>query len=172
MPANALFTIGYGSRSLDDFIGLLNQHCIEYLIDVRSHPHSRYKREFNREILAKAIEDAELRYVFMGDALGGRPADQTCYPAGLAEGRPDYELVRTRPWFLAGIERLETGLQQGCRMAIMCAEQKPEVCHRTRLVSQHLHQRGVNIMHIDESGQLQPHDIIMQRIRDDQPSLF
>ena len=167
-----LFTIGYGAREIDEYLALLRKYSIEYLVDSRSQPHSRYKREFNREVLARVVEAAGIRYLFMGDAIGGRPSDETCYPSGRIEGRPDYAIVQTRPWFIAGIERLERGLEQGHRIAVMCAEQRPEVCHRTHLISDALAKRGVRVRHIDETGQLQSHQAIVMRAVGDQPTLF
>ena len=51
-----IYTIGYGSRSIAEFIEVLQQYEIAYLIDVRSVPHSGYKKEFSKEPLAKEME--------------------------------------------------------------------------------------------------------------------
>ena len=77
-----IYTIGYGNRSIAELIEVLHQHAIAYLIDVRSAPYSRYKPEFSKALLANELEQHSIRYVFMGDALGGRPDDETCYVNG------------------------------------------------------------------------------------------
>lgn len=46
-----IFTIGYGDRSIDEFIDVLRQHNLDYLIDVRSAPYSRFKPEFSKDAL-------------------------------------------------------------------------------------------------------------------------
>ena len=74
-----IYTIGYGSRSIEQFIEVLQQHEIAYLIDVRSFPYSRYKPEFSKEALEVKLQQHRIRYVFMGDTLGGHPDDETCY---------------------------------------------------------------------------------------------
>ncbi len=74
-----IYTIGYGSRSIEQFIEVLQQHEIAYLIDVRSAPYSRYKPEFSKEALEAKLQQHRIRYVFMGDTLGGHPDDETCY---------------------------------------------------------------------------------------------
>ena len=87
-----LHTIGYGARTLDQLIAVLKAHRIEYLLDVRSAPYSKFKPEFSKEALEAALKNHGLRYVFMGDTLGGQPRDPACY----TEGKVDYEKVRKR----------------------------------------------------------------------------
>ena len=99
-----IYTIGYGSRSIEQFIEVLQQHKIAYLIDVRSTPYSRYKPEFSKEALAAELERHGVRYVFMGDTLGGHPDDETCYDE---EGQVDYEQVKNTKIYQNGIERLQ-----------------------------------------------------------------
>ena len=70
---------------------MLQHHKIAYLIDVRSTPYSRYKPEFSKEALAAELERHGVRYVFMGDTLGGHPDDEDCYDE---QGQVDYEKVK------------------------------------------------------------------------------
>ena len=44
-----VFTIGYGSRTLDDFVRVLRSYRIEFVLDVRSAPYSRFKPEFSKD---------------------------------------------------------------------------------------------------------------------------
>jgi hypothetical protein len=43
-----IFTIGHSTYSYEHFLILLQQHQIEYLIDVRSAPYSRIAPQFNK----------------------------------------------------------------------------------------------------------------------------
>lgn len=43
-----LYTIGHSNHSIETLIGLLKQHDIAALADVRSHPYSRYLPHFNQ----------------------------------------------------------------------------------------------------------------------------
>ena len=70
-----LFTIAYGARTLEQFLAALQLNRIEYLIDVRTAPYSKFKPEFSRELLQHHVERAGLHYLFMGDLLGGQPKD-------------------------------------------------------------------------------------------------
>jgi uncharacterized protein (DUF488 family) len=74
-----VYTIGYGTREIDAVITLLRRYRINYLIDIRSKPYSRYKPDFSKDKLEEHLKQAGIRYVFMGDSLGGRPDDPACY---------------------------------------------------------------------------------------------
>ena len=109
-----IYTIGYGAREIDAFLDVLKQYQIDYIVDVRSQPFSRYKPEFSRRPLEQELTNNKIRYVFMGDSLGGQPDDPSCYDEA---GKVDYEKCRRRPQFLAGIERLYNAHEQQLRVA-------------------------------------------------------
>ncbi|MBL7983185.1 MAG: DUF488 domain-containing protein [Flavobacteriales bacterium] len=157
-----LYSIGHGTRPLEVFLGLLKEHGIEYLIDVRTRPYSRFNPQYNRKALEQSLGAVGIRYVFMGDTLGGRPEDSTCYTS---DGRADYAVMRTKDFFLAGMERLMKAHGTGCAVVMMCSESKPSECHRTRLIGQALAQADVPVMHIDDMGALKPQEAIMEQLR-------
>jgi uncharacterized protein (DUF488 family) len=161
METRPLYSIGHGTRPLEVFIGLLKEHGIEYLIDVRSRPFSRFNPQYNRKALEQRLAVDGIRYVFMGDTLGGRPEDPTCYTA---EGRADYDVMRTKAFFLAGMERLLVAHRKDCAVAMMCSESKPGECHRSRLIGQALAEVNVPVVHIDEAGILRTHEAIVGEI--------
>src|SRR4051794_36959250 len=98
----SIITVGYGNRSLEELIALLRSESVQYLIDVRTSPHSRFKPEFSAGPLDVSLKAVGIRYVFMGDSLGGRPPDAICYQ----DGHVVYDIVQKQPFFIAGIERL------------------------------------------------------------------
>lgn len=163
-----IYTIGYGSRSISEFIDVLQQYEISYLIDVRSVPHSAYKKEFSKKPLANELEQQGIRYVFMGDLLGGKPDDDSCYINGIV----DYERVKETEFFRRGIERLHAAFSQQQRVALMCAEEKPEHCHRTKLVSVTLTDEDLPVVHIDENSEEMTQEQIIDRITGGQMDLF
>ena len=164
-----LYTIGYGARDIDAFLATLRRYGITYLIDVRSSPYSRYKPDFARERLEEHVRRVGIRYVYMGDTLGGRPADPTCYDS---EGKVDYERVAERGFFRAGLDRLAVAHAQGLAACLMCSEGKPENCHRTKLIGKALVARGLPMAHIDENDELITQDDVLLRLTGGQPSLF
>jgi len=146
-----LFTIGHGTRPLPAFFQLLEQYSIEFLIDIRSIPYSAFNPQYRQPELVTALRAAGFRYVYMGDSLGGRPTDRSCYTL---TGKLDYELVRIQPFFLEGLERIITAHEKGIRVALLCSEGKPENCHRSKLIGRSLQQKNIPIQHIDENGAL------------------
>ncbi len=169
MSSPPLYTIGYGARDIDAFIAALRRYAVAYLLDVRSRPYSRYKPDFSRERLEEHLRQAGIRYVYMGDSLGGLPADRSCYDA---EGKVDYAKVIERDFYRAGIERLVSAQAQGLAVAVMCSEGKPEMCHRSKLIGKTLAARGLPVAHIDENDALIGQDEVLLRLTGGQPSLF
>jgi len=165
----AIYTIGYGARDIDAFIAALRRYNIAYLIDVRSQPYSRYKPDFSKDALEEHLRRGGIRYVYMGDTLGGRPDDPTCYDA---EGKVDYTAVTQRDFYQAGIERLTKAWSQGLSVSLMCSEGKPESCHRSKLIGKTLAARGLPVAHIDENDELIGQDEVLLRLTGGQPSLF
>jgi uncharacterized protein (DUF488 family) len=166
---SAIYTIGYGSREIAAFITALKAHEIGYLIDVRSAPYSKFKPEFSRNALEAALKERSIRYIFMGDQLGGQPKDEGCYDAA---GKVIYERVAEKDFFQAGITRLEKAFRQGLRLVLMCSEGKPEMCHRSKLIGATLEEMGIPVLHIDEEDQLQTQADVVFELTDGQLSLF
>lgn len=131
-----VYTLGTGTRALDEFIGLLICHNIEVVVDVRRFPTSRFEH-FRREKLERLLPEAGIDYVYMGEELGG-------YRRG------GYESFTATPQFQASIGRLEVVAHQK-RTAVICAERFPWRCHR-RFVALELEKRGWRISHIIDRG--------------------
>jgi len=142
--ANTLFTIGYSNRSIEDLIALLRQHKITALCDVRSAPYSSRNPLYNREIFKQSLKLHNIEYVFLGEELGARPKDLSCY----VEGKAIYEKIAATKLFKKGLERVKLGLEKGYTLALMCAEKDPMTCHRTILICRNLRGQGVDIEHI------------------------
>ena len=156
-----IYTIGYGSRSIEQFIEVLREHEVAYLIDVRSAPYSRYKPEFSREPLEAKLQRHRIRYVFMGDTLGGRPDDEDCYDL---EGKVDYAKLKITERYLGGIQRLQSAFDQQQRVVLMCSEGKPEQCHRSKLIGESLEEQNIRVIHIDENDELQSHEKFIKQL--------
>lgn len=139
-----LFTIGYSGRSIDDFIALLAQYKITALCDVRSLPYSRYNIQFNREPLKMALKSHNIEYVFLGEELGARPKDPSCY----VDGKAVYQKIASSILFKTGLERIEIGVQKNYILTLMCAEKDPMTCHRAILICRNLRERQIDIRHI------------------------
>ena len=158
-----VLTIGHSTHALDAFIALLQWHHVTAVADVRSAPYSRFNPQFNREPFAKALEAEGIRYVPLGNELGGRSDDPACYE----DGRILYDRVAATESFRSGLARVVQGAAR-YRITLMCAEKEPLDCHRTLLVARALAAQGVDIAHIHADGALEPHRAAMDRLLDSQ----
>jgi uncharacterized protein (DUF488 family) len=150
-PSAALFTIGHSNLEIDAFVAVLAAHDVHTLCDVRSRPASFRYPQFNREPLEALLSSASLRYEFLGEALGGRPADSRVY---FTDGRVDYAARRKSPEFAGGIDRL-VKLSRAANIALMCAEEDPLQCHRFLMICPALLERGIVPAHIRRGGILE-----------------
>lgn len=164
----AILTIGYGHRPISEVLRLLHRYGIKYVGDVRSVPYSRRRPEFSREPLDRTLREHEIRYVFLGDTLGGRPDDPSCYDD---EGHVDYESCRASVVFADGIDRVVSAYHDGHALALLCSESRPEDCHRSKLLAEMLIERGVQVVHVDDAGELVEHGEVAAKLRGAQMSL-
>ena len=150
-----VLSIGHGNQGGAAFVSLLRRHGIATLVDVRSAPYSRYVPHFSQAALRGLLDDAGVRYLWAGDALGGRPSDPGCYRDGVIRpGHVDYDIMSRQPWYQEGIAQL-VSMAQGGSIAMMCSEEDPRRCHRHRLIEPTLRERGVTVLHIRADGNLE-----------------
>ncbi len=156
-----IYTIGHSNKKIGEFIDLLKRHKINLLVDVRSHPHSQYNPHFNKQNIASTLSENGINYLFLGNYIGGRPKDPTCYKNGEIPKIKanylevvDYNEVAKRTWYNDGINILLNNAN-GNRAAIMCSEEDPNRCHRHHLVAKTLLEKGFTIKHIRGNGILE-----------------
>ena len=148
----AVYTIGHSNHSPETFVWLLTKAKIEVLVDVRSNPSSSWVSYANPHDLSQILKAAGIQYLYLGDALGGHPSDPDCY--NRQTGKLDYQAIQNKESFQRGISRLLEGLKKH-RICVKCAEENPSSCHRNLLVGDSLRQKGVHILHIRGTGQIQ-----------------
>jgi len=151
-----LYTIGHSTRSLDELIGLLREHEIGRLADIRRYPGSRRYPHFSRESLAASLPQHGIEYVHIPE-LGGRrkaatDSPNTAWRNEQFRGYADY--MATREF----AEALDALLASELRTAIMCAEAVPWRCHRN-LVADELTRRGHEVIHIIGPGSSKTHEM-------------
>lgn len=160
-PAETVYTIGHSTHPLETFLGLLKQHSVSAVADVRSSPFSRFNAQFNKDALERSLKANGIKYVFLGRELGARSEDPACYE----NGRVQYARIAKTALFDSGLTRVMRGAQAH-RIALMCAEKEPLDCHRTLLVARALVERGVPVTHIWANGQTESHGDAMLRLLD------
>jgi len=62
-----LYTIGYKGKTVEQVEKMLLENGVEYLIDVRYFPFSRWQPEFSEKNLRKYFENSKITYVSMPD---------------------------------------------------------------------------------------------------------
>jgi uncharacterized protein (DUF488 family) len=168
MATGRILTIGYGKHSPDALLDALRRANVSYVIDVRSSPYSRFQPEFSREPLALALSANHIKYVFMGDLLGGRPKDDDCY----TDGKVDYTKTREKDFFVRGIARLKKAYEQGLTVCLLCSEAQPSQCHRAKLVAAALVEDGIDVTHILPNGACRSQTEVIAELTKGQSSLF
>ena len=127
-----VFTIGYESATMAEFIAALKQAGVRQVIDVRAVPNSR-RPGFSKNLLRSSLAEEDIEYVHLR-ALG-TPADGR---AAARAGRID-DLKR----IYSGQLELPEAMAETAQMlalaeekpsAVLCYEREPGGCHRTLLL--------------------------------------
>jgi uncharacterized protein (DUF488 family) len=165
-----ILTIGHSNHTAEKLVELLRQHDVEVVVDTRSHPYSKYAHQHDHEALKQSLTSTGIRYVYMGNEVGGRPRGDEFYDAG---GHVLYDKVAESAIFLEGISRLEKGMDDFC-IALLCSEENPAECHRRLLIGRVLRERGAVVEHIRGDGRLQSDEEVGEQAGEvqDQLSLF
>src|SRR5687767_14046125 len=130
-----LYTIGHGNLELEPFLNILRENEVRWVADVRSAPYSRMFPWFNKADLAQALEEAGIRYLFVGNKLGGKPREDETdneWTQGKLNPTLVSNLSRTKRWaegisHLAGV--IITMDEEGETGCLLCSEKDPNNCH-------------------------------------------
>lgn len=157
-PPGIVLTIGHSTRSIAEFIRLLQLHAVTRVVDVRTVPRSRHNPQFNKDSLPLALEQAGLGYVHLSGLGGLRHAKRDSLNAGWRNasfrGYADY--MQT-PEFERSLEELIRWSNRD-RVALMCAEAVPWRCHRS-LIADALLARGIRTEDIMSPTRRQVHSL-------------
>ncbi len=165
-----ILTAGYGNLGFDRFLQRLREHGVTHLVDVRSVPQSGYWEDFRRPNLERKMAETEIKYIWMGDTLGGvRDSPVLCKNPDSVDLAPLF----AAPHFRLGLDRLKRAASDDSkRLLLMCGCLRPHRCHRFRLVGEALAAEGVEVLHLDEHGQPVPHPTVAEQAKGPQRSLF
>ncbi|EEQ84579.1 HhH-GPD domain-containing protein, variant [Blastomyces dermatitidis ER-3] len=153
-----IFTIGHGTRTLPELIGLLQSIHVTKLVDVRSIPRSFTNPQFNHDTLQDSAElnNAHITYLWSGPLLGGRRnakqpnLDQhNTIRVAAFRNYAGYMCTSSFKEGLTELKSLAENLQisgQGC-LAIMCSETLWWRCHR-RMIADILVTHGWKVQHL------------------------
>ena len=123
-----LFSIGYEGRNIEAFINILIQNDVRLLCDVRKNPLSR-KFGFSKGKLGHITQTVGIKYVHIPEL--GIEYDKRCSletPEDYTHLFNDYK--ETLPKRMVFLDEVYTLFQNNSRIALMCFEREPEMCHR------------------------------------------
>jgi uncharacterized protein (DUF488 family) len=78
--AHPFFTVGHATRSIADFVALLQEAEVELVADVRTVPRSRRNPQYNRDVLPTSLASFDLGYMHVPELEG-------CASTVLSHGR-------------------------------------------------------------------------------------
>jgi uncharacterized protein (DUF488 family) len=154
MRAVQVFTIGHGTRPLEELVSMLVTADVATLVDVRRFPGSRRNPQFNQAPLADALEAAGVTYrhaVELGGRRSGEPGEERFACISTPAFRSYAARMGTPEWQ----DALATALAEPTP-ALMCAETPWWRCHR-RLIAELLVARGHTVTHLIRPAQREPH---------------
>jgi len=155
---HTLYTIGYSTRTIEEFLALLKAHDIQEVIDVRTIPRSKHNPQFGQDMLSLALKEAGIAYTHLAK-LGGlrhptRDSVNTGWQNTSFRGYADYMATAA---FQEGLEELKA-IAEKKRVATMCAEAVPWRCHRS-LIADALTTQGWEVLHIQSRKTAKPHEL-------------
>jgi len=157
-PPPIVLTVGHSTRTLEEFIALLQAHGATRVVDVRTVPRSRHNPQFNKASLPSSLKKAGLGYVHLPGLGGLRHAQRDSVNVGWRNasfrGYADY--MQT-PEFEQSLDQLiQLAYQE--RIVLMCAEAVPWRCHRS-LIGDALLIRGIRTEDIMSATRRQVHTL-------------
>lgn len=123
-----LFTLGYEGKSLESFMNILIQNDVHLLCDVRRNPLSR-KFGFSKNKLEHISKTIGIKYVHIPE-LGIDSEKRTSLDTIEDYNDLFREYTLTLPKLKTKLEEVYLLLCSNNRIALMCFEKEPHMCHR------------------------------------------
>jgi uncharacterized protein (DUF488 family) len=149
-----VFTVGHGTRPIEELLEVLGDAEVRTLVDVRRFPSSRRHPQFNQPALAASLEGTGIAYrhaVELGGRRSAEPGEERFGCIRVAALRSYAARMAVREWQ----DALAAALAEP-EPCFMCAETLWWRCHR-RLIAELLHARGHEVVHLLKPGHSEPH---------------
>jgi len=155
------YTIGHSVHTLEDFIHILKDNNVNYVIDIRSRPYNNYVRHFNRGFLSEKLKEHNIFYLYLGKELGDKCVNRDLLSSN---GKVDFEKVSRTLKFNNGINKIIEKLEVGYNISLMCSEGDPYKCHRFVLISHALSKKGISIRHILKDRSIISNEMLEEKL--------
>lgn len=152
------YTVGHSTRTIEEFVELLQVAEVSLVIDIRTVPKSRTNPQYNKVTLPAHLALFKIDYVQIAELGGLRRRSKNVEPDinGFWKNKSfhnyaDYALTES---FRNGLARvIALGRQQRC--VLMCSEAVWWRCHR-RIVADHLIACGESVFHLMVKNKIEP----------------
>ena len=153
-----VFTVGHGTRPIEELLTVLGDAGVRTLVDVRRYPGSRRHPQFGRDALAAGLATAGVAYRH-DERLGGRRRPRADSPNSLWRNDQfrGYADHMATPEFRRALAEL---LREAAARptTVMCAEAVPWRCHR-QLLADAVVLGGVPVLHLLDAASAKPHAV-------------
>lgn len=133
MSKPRIYTIGHSTHPIEEFLELLNNYQVKFLVDVRTLAGSNHNPQFNSETLKVSLLEDGIQYSHISKLGGLRKTNKESINTGWRNasfrGYADYMATSE---FAQGLEEL-IDVAEKSQTVIMCAEAVPWRCHRSMI---------------------------------------
>ena len=167
VATRALYTIGHGESSVEEFLARARRAGLESIVDVRSIPASRRHPQFIGTSMDAWLRAAGIDYRWETELGGFRRTFPGSPNVGLQHpsfrGYADYMATDS---FASALTRVldEAGDR---RLAVMCSETLWWRCHRRLIADAAVLLHGAGVLHVDGRGEAEPHRVSPEARRED-----
>jgi uncharacterized protein (DUF488 family) len=156
MKLKSIWTIGHSTKSIGEFIAMLQSFQIELVVDIRRFPGSKRYPHFNKDALQASLAENKIKYTHI-EKLGGRrkPVDNSHNNAWRVAAFRGYADYMETDDFQRSVDELEL-LASKIKVAFMCSEAVWWSCHRS-VVSDYLKFKGWLVVHIMSVNKSEEH---------------
>ncbi len=159
--AEPFFTIGHSTRTIDEFLALVQESRVESVVDVRRLPGSKRHPQFDQDALASSLRTAGIAYHRAEGLTGRRPVSRDApfetnawWQNRSFHNYADHALSAD---FGQALDELRAEGRER-RVTVMCSESVWWRCHR-RIIADHLLARDEAVRHILGPGHVDPAEL-------------
>ncbi len=142
---SGMYTIGYEGEDIDSFLNILVQNNIGLLADVRYNPFSM-KFSFTKNKLKGYLEKCGIGYMHLPQ-LGIRGEFRKNLGTKESYDRLFRQYAQTTLKECSKLTGELAERSKECRIALMCFEDDPELCHRG-VIAAELEKKGIAVTHL------------------------
>ena len=153
------WTLGYGDRTIEEFLDLLKSFNIEAVVDMRLFPDIGKHEHFLKDNLRETLKSNGIEYHLAGHQLGApRPENQNSSNIALQKKMRGFADYMATPSFKGAVNYL-VDLCRNQRVVLVNSEKDFKKCHRKLLADYLFLVESVSLVHILDRAKVQEHSV-------------